>query len=75
MMMVAMEQAQEELARLIEEVVRGEHILITRNELPVAELVPATYPVAKPVFGSASGMVRMSDDFETPIEDFWDGTR
>jgi prevent-host-death family protein len=67
---VAIEQAQRELARLIDDVALGERIVITRNQLPVAELVPVTHPAPKPTFGSAKGMVRMSEDFEAPIEDF-----
>ncbi len=67
---VAIEQAQKDLARLIDDVALGEHVVITRDQVPVAELVPVTHPVPKPVFGSAKGMVRMSEDFEAPIEDF-----
>lgn len=69
---VAIEQAQRELSRLIDDVALGERIVITRNQLPVAELVPVTHPVPKPTFGSAKGMVRMSEDFEAPIDDFQD---
>jgi len=67
---VAVEQAQKELLRLIDDVALGEHVIITRNQVPVAELVPVTQDVPKPMFGSAKGMVRMSEDFEAPIDDF-----
>ncbi len=69
---VALEQAQKDLSRLIDDVALGEHIVITRNEVPVAQLVPVTHPVPKPTFGSAKGMIRMSDDFEAPLDDFRD---
>ncbi len=72
---VAIEQAQKDLSRLIDDVALGEHIVITRNEVPVAQLVPVTHPVPKPTFGSAKGMVRMSEDFEAPIDDFRDYTQ
>jgi prevent-host-death family protein len=72
---VAIEQAQKELSRLIDDVALGERIVITRNQLPVAELVPVTHPIPKPTFGSAQGMVRMSEDFEAPVEDFRDYTQ
>jgi len=71
---VAIEQAQRELAQLIDDVALGEHVIITRNQVPVAELVPVTHRIPKPTFGSAKGMVRMSDDFEAPIDDFRDYT-
>jgi prevent-host-death family protein len=71
---VAIEQAQRDLSRLIEDVALGEHVVITKDQVPVAELVPVAHPVAQPTFGSAKGMVRMSDDFEAPLEDFLDYT-
>ena len=72
---VAIEQAQKDLSRLIDDVALGEHIVITRNGVPVAQLVPVTHPAPKPTFGSAKGMVRMSEDFEAPVDDFRDYTQ
>jgi prevent-host-death family protein len=69
---VAIEQAQRDLSRLIDDVALGERIVITRDQVPVAQLVPVSHPIPKPVFGSAEGMVTMSEDFEKPIEDFRD---
>jgi prevent-host-death family protein len=67
---VAVEQAQKNLARLIDEVASGERVVITRDHVPVAELVPVERPRGKATFGSARGMIKMSDDFDAPIEDF-----
>jgi prevent-host-death family protein len=69
---VAIEQAQRELLRLIDDVALGERVIITRNQVPVAELVPVAPRVAKPTFGSAKGMVKMAEDFDAPIDDFRD---
>ena len=69
---VTIEQAQKNLPRLIEDVALGEHVVITRDNVPVAELAPASASNAKPLFGSAKGMVKMSDDFDAPLEDFRD---
>lgn len=69
---VAIEQAQKDLSRLIEDVALGEHVVITKDQIPVAELVPVTQPTAQPTFGSARDMVRMSDDFEAPLDAFLD---
>ena len=71
---VAIEQAQKDLFRLIEDVALGEHVVITKNQVPVAELVPVASPAPKPIFGSAKGMVKMSEDFEAPVDDFRDYT-
>jgi antitoxin (DNA-binding transcriptional repressor) of toxin-antitoxin stability system len=45
-------------------------VVITRDRVPVAELVPVADRKPKPTFGSAKGMMRMSDDFDAPLEDF-----
>jgi len=37
-------------------------------------LVPVTYPAPKPTFGSDKGMVKISKDFDAPLEDFLDYT-
>jgi prevent-host-death family protein len=67
---VAIEQAQENLSRLIDDVASGEHVVITRNHVPIAELIPIASPRPKSVFGSAKGMVAMSEDFDAPLDDF-----
>lgn len=69
---VTIQQAQQELSRLIEDVALGEHILITKGQVPVAELGPIAQPKAKATFGSAKGMIAMTDDFDAPIEDLQD---
>jgi prevent-host-death family protein len=69
---VTIEQAQRNLSQLIEDVARGERVVITRNHVPVAELAPVMQFKPKPTFGSAKGMVKMSEDFDAPIEDFQD---
>lgn len=69
---VAIEQAQRDLLRLVDDVALGEHVVITKNQVPVAELVPVLRPAPKPIFGSARGMVEMSEDFEATIDDFLD---
>lgn len=67
---VALEQAQKDLPALISEVALGEHVVITRDNVPVAELVPVAPKNVRPIFGSAKGMIHMSEDFDAPIEDF-----
>lgn len=41
-------QAKDQLSRLVDEAIRGEHVTITRHGKPVAELRP-TPPAARPV--------------------------
>jgi len=69
---VALEQAQKILSELIAEVALGEHVVITRDDVPVAELVPVSRTKARPVFGSAKGKIKTFENFDDPIDDFQD---
>ncbi len=55
----------------MQDVSYGEEIVITKDNLPVVRLAPVT-PRIKPDRqpGSAKGSVRMSDDFDEPLEEF-----
>jgi prevent-host-death family protein len=70
MMHVSLEIAQRDLPDLIESVRMGEQVLITKDDKPVAQLVPISESKGTPKFGSAKGAVFMSDDFDAPISDF-----
>ena len=61
---VAIEEAQHSLPQLIDVVAHGEHVFITRDQVTVAELVPVNRAAPKPTFGSAEGLIKMSDDFD-----------
>jgi len=69
---VALETAQKQLHQLVESVKHGEHVVITQNDQPVAELVPVSNGNAQPHFGSAKGLLHMADDFDAPLIDFAD---
>lgn len=71
---VTIEQAHRDLSRLLEDVALGEHVVITRDNIPIAELAPVTQAKPKPLFGSAKGLVKMAEDFDSPLEDFQDYT-
>ena len=64
---VALDIAQKELPNLIEDVLLGGHVLITKDKRPVAELIPVAGERPKPKFGSAKGLLSMSEDFDAPL--------
>lgn len=70
MYQITVEEAQTQFLRLVQAVMKGQEIVITQGSVPVVKLVsfPKTKPRAK--FGSAKGMISMSDDFDAPLEDF-----
>ena len=67
---VALDIAQKTLPDLIEDVLLGSHVLITRDKTPVAEIIPIPGVKHKPVFGSAKGMITMAADFDATLPDF-----
>lgn len=70
-MHVEVEQAREQLPDLIEEAMRGSEVIITRDHLPLVQLVEVRPPERRrrrP--GSARGPITIADDFDAPLEDF-----
>ncbi len=70
MQQVSADEAKEHLAEVIEAAVKGEIVLITRDDEQVVRLVPITRTKRRRKAGSAQGLIVMSDDFDAPLEDF-----
>jgi antitoxin (DNA-binding transcriptional repressor) of toxin-antitoxin stability system len=74
MQSVDINQAQSLLPQLLDAVLRGEEIIITRDDKPIAKLLAVNGDGVnkgnewKP--GSAKGLIRMRKDFDEPLEDF-----
>jgi prevent-host-death family protein len=60
-----------DLARLVDEVTRGEEVVITRDGQPVAQIIPIQRKKPRE-FGSGKGTFIMAPDFDEPLEDFKD---
>lgn len=71
MQQVTIEQAKINLAVLVEAALNGEEVVIEEKKQAV-RLVPFQIVKPRPQFGSAKGMIQISDDFDEPIEDFAD---
>jgi prevent-host-death family protein len=69
-MTVSIEQAQRSLKELIEKTSHGESVVITRENIPVAELRPVTSSKPVPVFGSCKGMLAIVADDDEHLADF-----
>ncbi len=67
---VNIEEAKAQLPDLIDAAVGGEEVLIAKDEQHLVKLVPVSRAKPRPVFGSAKGLIVMSDDFDEPLEDF-----
>jgi antitoxin (DNA-binding transcriptional repressor) of toxin-antitoxin stability system len=67
---VNLKEAETQLAQLIEAAAGGEEVIIIRVDGTAFKIVPIAMGEAIPQFGSAKGLVKMSDDFDEPLEDF-----
>jgi antitoxin (DNA-binding transcriptional repressor) of toxin-antitoxin stability system len=69
---IPVEQAEGHLAEIIETLVPGEQILLTKGNRPVATL-RATWPNRQPHFGTLRGsIVAIAPDFDAILEEFED---
>ena len=67
---VSVHEAKTHLSRLIEQVLGGEEVVITRNKEPVVRLVREAAPVRKkPLLGAMKGQFTVPDSFFDPLSD------
>ena len=69
---IDLKEAEQRLPQLIEEAGRGEQVIITREDGSAFQIVPFIEAKPHPTFGSANGLIKMSDDFDAPLSDFED---
>jgi prevent-host-death family protein len=67
---VKLKEAKERLAELIDETTYGEEVVITRDDGMFFKIVPISQTKPYPKFGSAKGLIEISDDFDEPLENF-----
>jgi prevent-host-death family protein len=67
---VNIEEAKDHLPELIDAAVKGEQIVITKDDQNRVRLVPLQNMKPRPQFGSGKGLIKMSDDFDEPLKDF-----
>lgn len=65
-----LKETETQLAKLIEAAASGEEVIVTRSDGVSFKIVPISSVGAIPKFGSAKGLIKMSDDFDEPLEDF-----
>jgi antitoxin (DNA-binding transcriptional repressor) of toxin-antitoxin stability system len=73
MKQVTIHEAKTHLSRLIQDVLRGEQVIIAKGSTPLVQLVALPTEQKKPVPGVFAGMAySMSEDVHEPLEDFKD---
>ena len=74
MFQVKLEDADSQLAQLVQQARAGEEVIIVRDDAPIAKIVPlpqTEIEAPRPGFGSGKyALIYMADDFDAPLEDF-----
>jgi antitoxin (DNA-binding transcriptional repressor) of toxin-antitoxin stability system len=68
-MQVSLIEAAASLSDLVEAAISGEEVILLNGDRPVIRLTPIESLKPRPKFGSAKGLVWMSDDFDEPLEE------
>jgi prevent-host-death family protein len=69
---VTIPEAQANLPELVENLKPGEEVVITRNQQPVAKLIPFSATGPHPVFGTCRGKLTIVAEDEEYLQDFGD---
>lgn len=64
---VNIHQAKTHLSKLVEKVLDGQEIIISKAGKPVAKLVPFNQGASSRKLGLMKGKIRMSADFDAPL--------
>jgi len=65
--------AKTHLSRLVDEALRGEDVIIARDNQPLVRLVPVSHTAGTARrLGTARGQIRIADDFDAPLPDMTD---
>lgn len=61
-------EAKAHFSTLVRKALQGEEVAIARDNTPLVKLVPVGVQARTP--GSARGRIRISPDFDAPLDDF-----
>jgi len=64
---VNIHEAKTHLSKLLEEVARGEEVIISKAGKPIAKLVPLDKKANKRKPGGMKGKIRIGKDFDAPL--------
>jgi len=70
MQQVSLDEAKERLQDLVDAALRGETVSIAKDDEHAVQLVPIALERRPGQYGSAKGLVWMSEDFDAPLEEF-----
>jgi len=66
---VNVHEAKTQLSRLLAEVERGREVIVARDGVPVAKLVPFPSPAGRLRVGNWKGKIKIARDFDAPLSE------
>lgn len=67
---LTIDEAQSQLPQLIDQLRPGEEVVITRDNKPVARIVPPELPKGRPIYGRGKGKMNLDMDDDSHLADF-----
>ncbi len=67
---IALQDAQVQFAKIIDNVAHGDEVRIRRDDGKIFKIILMHTQKPSPKFGSARGLIEIADDFDEPLEDF-----
>ena len=71
---VSVRELREGIGSLLDDVQRGEQVLVTRRGRPIARIIPerGLAEVAQSAYPLRGSVLHMADDFDEPITGLWE---
>ncbi|WP_107671300.1 type II toxin-antitoxin system Phd/YefM family antitoxin [Cyanothece sp. BG0011] len=70
MQKIDLKEATDKLEELIRKAAQGEEVIIINNDGQPFQILPLKSQKPRPKFGSAKGLIEMSDDFDESLNEF-----
>lgn len=70
MTQVNIHEAKTNLSKLVDKVLKGESVVISKSNKPIVKLVLVDELQTKRNLGTAKGVVKILDDFDKPLDDY-----
>jgi prevent-host-death family protein len=70
MAVFSIQEAESHFSELLERVVNGEEVIITKAGKPVARILPVVTDVSPRKPGNDAGKIIIAPDFDDPLEEF-----
>jgi len=72
MEIVKMHEAKTHLSKVVQKVLKGERVFISKNNEPVMELIPFKKDTKKSAFGKLEGQISLTESFWDSDQEFID---